>query len=71
LSAALSDARAQYDKGNYKQALVSANAFLAQVEKQQAACKASAGACSDGGAALGKAHAEGVELASWMKAIER
>ncbi len=71
LSAPLAEARAEYDNGNYKQALISANAFVAQTERQQALCKSSASACSDGGAAIGKIHAEGLQLASWMKALSR
>jgi type 1 glutamine amidotransferase len=75
LSAPLAKAKAEYDKGafgsNAKQAFVHANEFVAETEKQQAICKSSPKACSDGGAAIAKLHAEGVQLASWMKALSR
>jgi type 1 glutamine amidotransferase len=66
LSAPLTKARAEYEKGDAKAAAATLTAFVSGTSNQ-AYCKGASGACADSGAALAKLHGEALELSSWMK----
>jgi type 1 glutamine amidotransferase len=68
LAGPLNDAKTQYLAGDYTRAASFANLFVKQTERS-AYCKNADKVCPDGGAALAKLHAKGLELIDWMDGL--